>query len=204
MKTIHTGTIFFCLLCFLTVNKTFYALSETLPEPIYKTTRPDFKEIKEEAVYQYLMMDYRGKVKLDLVEDESHAKYDTPEESLISFFSAIYQGDYDWWLSSWTKKSQSELKEEFSEDELTENWKSFYEDTYVALISRIETGKYVLLYYNAASKDRNKIIQRQTIAFVKEDGRWLATNELSSDPVFLYWQEPKYKAHKVGRELLAE
>jgi hypothetical protein len=205
MKMIHTGIVLLCLLTICCIFHTIDVLSETLPKPIYKTTRPKFAEIKEEAVYQYRVMDYKGRVKLDLIKNVSDAKYDSPEEALISLFSAIYVGDYNWWLNSWKKESQLKLKEDFSQkDELIEKWESLFEDTYIALITRIETGKYVLLYYNVASKDRNKIIQRQTIAFVNEDGKWLATNELSADPVFLYWQDPNYKAFKVGRELIVE
>ena len=185
MKTIHTGIVFLCLLSVFVVNNVVVVLSETLPEPVYKTTRAKYEEIKEEVVYPYEVMDYKGRVKLDLVQSESDAKYDTPEQALVSLFSAIYEGDYSWWLNSWTKESKLKLGQEFtSEDELTEKWQSFFKDSYIALISRIETGKYVLLYYNVASKERNKILQRQTISFVKEGGRWLATNELSSDPVF--------------------
>ena len=199
----------FILTLFITVICGFHgsieALAETLPEPIYKTNRPRFGEIREVVVYQYRLMDYKGRVKLDLVEEISDASYGTPEDALNSLFSAIYQGDFDWWLNSWAKDSQPGIKEDVeSEDALVKEWESIFKDNYVALISRIETGKYVLLYYNVASKDKNKIVQRQTIAFVKEDGRWVATNELSADPVFLYWQEPKYKATKVGRELILD
>ncbi len=204
MKSAETFILALLIAAFYLSASSTEVFAETLPEPVYKTAWPKFAEITEEAVYQYRVMEYKGRVKLDLVKNESDAKYDTPEDALISLFSAIYAGDYDWWLSSWTKESQKELKEDYSsKDDLLEEWKSFYKDNYIALISRIETGKYVLLYYNVASK-RNKIKQRRTIAFVKEDDRWLATNELSDDPVFLYWQNSNYKAFKVGRELILE
>lgn len=204
MKSAETFILALLITAFCLFASPAEVISETLPEPKYKTTWPKFAEIKEEAVYQYQVMEYKGRVKLDLIKNESDAKYDTPEDALTSLFSAIYEGNYNWWLSSWTKESQREFKEDqISKDELIEEWKSFYKDHYIALINRIETGKYVLLYYNVASK-RNKIKQRQTIAFVKEDGRWLATNELSADPVFLYWQNSNYKAFKVGRELIEE
>jgi len=205
MKTIHSGIIFLCLLFVFGIYNADEVLSGTIPKPVYKTTRAKYEEIKEEVVYPYEVMDYVGRVKLDLIQNKSDAKYDTPEGALVSLFSAVYEGEYDWWLNSWTKESGLKLKEDLdSEDELTEKWRSLFKDSYVALISRIETGKYVLLYYNVATKERNKIIQRQTIAFVKEDGKWLATNELSADPVFLYWQDPNYKAFRTGRELIAE
>lgn len=204
MKSAETFILALLIAAFYLSASSTEVFAETLPEPVYKTAWPKFAEITEEAVYQYRVMEYKGRVKLDLVKNESDAKYDTPEDALISLFSAIYAGDYDWWLSSWTKESQKELKEDYSsKDDLLEEWKSFYKDNYIALISRIETGKYVLLYYNVASK-RNKIKQRRTIAFVKEDDRWLATNELSDDPVFLYWQNSNYKAFKVGRELILD
>ena len=88
-----------------------YVFAETLPKPIFKTSQPERKKVIEEGVYYFKVMEYVPPVKIELIKKQSKAKYNNPENAVISFLSAMFAKDFLWWRNSWSEDSQKEMQE---------------------------------------------------------------------------------------------
>jgi hypothetical protein len=89
-------------------------------------------------------------------------------------------GNLDWFIGMWSKESASAIEDDLARQGLTHEaiaakWMSLKQGT-IELVSRIDTGPYVVITFapNASSR---------LVAVLKQDkGKWQLTNELKDDP----------------------
>jgi hypothetical protein len=168
-----------------------------MPQPDFSTTKPEVKKVRVENTYYYRLMQYEPLVQIKLLSRPEDSSYKTPEEALISILSAMFAKNYNWWLQGWTqsaisfKKSQNQ-KENRTADGWVRGWTKLLINKQAILTHRAETGNYVILGYKLidAAHPANTAIDSE-LDFTFENGRWLATNDLASDPVGWGWRTPE-------------
>lgn len=129
----------------------------------------------------------------------------TPEGAALVHFSAMLDGDYARWLSSWdapsiafTKKRNAELGR--NEKFWTDKWKEVL-GRYSAfhLTRRVDTGPHVVIEMTASGSSREDFTLDVPLA-KQADGRWRASQEIASDPVFINWRRPGQTTEVMKRE----
>lgn len=173
------------------------------PTPIFPTTTPEMKKVIVEEAYYFWQMKYDPQVKLKLLTSRSESSYETPEEALIAILSAMYLQDHDWWLHSWTQAAiDFRIAEDKRQNQSPADWRQIWDkllkDKQAVLTHRIETSKYVILGYNLVDAANN--IVESNLVFTLENGKWLATNDLASDPVKWGWRKPEKKMQGTERK----
>ena len=83
-----------------------------VPKPDFPTTKPIHKEMVE--TYRFSLMKYEPPVAVKL-QSQVHVVYATPEEAVIAHLSAMYAGDFAWYLKGWTRSAQQYMKNEVFE-----------------------------------------------------------------------------------------
>ena len=135
------------------------------------------------------------------------AKGDTPEATTIAILSAMSRGDVPWFRSLWDAESARILAADdktHSRDDAfwAATWARTLLDRRIVLTNRIDSGDYVLIAYDLIPVQANHkpedVIHLET-PLKLQNGRWLATQELSSDPVLLYWKTPDVRTRRVVR-----
>jgi hypothetical protein len=176
------------------------------PGSPFPTAAPIVKKIVVEDEYGFAVRRYDPPIDFTAVE-RAAATNDTPEATTIAILSAMSRGDVPWFRSLWDAESARIL----AADDKTHNrtdatwtaaWERLLRDRRVVLTNRIETGDYVLIAYDLIPLQANykpeDVIRLET-PLKLQTGRWLATQELSSDPVLLYWKTPDVRPKRVVR-----
>src|SRR5215467_1456262 len=122
------------------------AISAANPE--FKLGPPQKKQLTMEYIYNYTTADYAPPVVVQYRSAEQ-ASYTSPEDALISQFSAMKRGDHEQWLKHWDAVSQKTMVErDAAEKRTADQWRTIWannlKDVQVVLHSRIESGIYVL------------------------------------------------------------
>ncbi len=89
----------------------------------------------------------------------------------------------------------------------TQKWGEYLQGKTAELITRVETGPYVIIEYRVVPGSPGSSSTggfTEKIALKAEKGKWAATQELSSDPVFLNWKNPQQKLHFLVRDAPSE
>lgn len=201
----------FCLLYLfiIIIAPNISSASDKLPKPIFPISDYEIKKIIVEEVYYYRIMAYTPPVKVPLYAAEEDKSYKTPEEALISVLSAMFAKDYNWWLSSWTKSSQElnieeDRKRNITPETWTQIWERDLKGKEVEITHRIEVGSYIILGYSVIDlneKDVSKRSFESQLVFKLEDGKWLATLDLASDPVKWSWRNPEKRIRRTKQGL---
>jgi hypothetical protein len=123
---------------------------------------------------------------------KSQAKYDTPEDAIVNFITAIKLKDFDFFFSNWTESSKVlNTQRNVSMNRTREYWIkrwSLAEGKPFEVNCRADytyNGKHIVFIgYSikgimADGKDLNA-----DMAFEKEKGRWLGSQSTQADPVF--------------------
>lgn len=131
------------------------------------------------------------------------AKYSTPEEAMVSHLSALITKDYDWFYDHWTdasrKVNEQRNKELNSTREQTiQDW-SLIDNKPIEIRYRadyiVNNKKYVFISYRVKGMMIGDSELEAEMAFTKESNRWLATQDLASNPVlnnlFKIWKSNK-------------
>ena len=175
-------------------------------EPLFRTAPPVVKKIVVEEEYGFALRRYDPPVDVTPV-DRSAAKDDTPEATTIAILSAMSRGDVAWFRSLWDPESARILAaddKKYGRDDTswTAAWARTLRDRRIVLTNRIESGDYVLIAYDLIPLQPNhkpeEVIHLET-PLKLHNGRWLATQELSSDPVLLYWKTPDVRPRRFVR-----
>jgi hypothetical protein len=175
-------------------------------EPLFRTAPPVVKTIVVEEEYGFAQRRYDPPVDVTPV-DRSAAKDDTPEATTIAILSAMSRGDVAWFRSLWDPESARILAaddKKYGRDDTswTAAWARTLRDRRIVLTNRIESGDYVLITYDLIPLQPNhkpeEVLHLET-PLKLQNGRWLATQELSSDPVLLYWKTPDVRPRRVVR-----
>ena len=175
-------------------------------ESPFRTAAPIVKKIVVEEEYGFAVRRYDPPIDFEAV-DRNAATNDTPEATTIAILSAMRRGDVPWFRSLWDAESARVL----AADDQTHNrtdaswtaaWERLLRERRIVLTNRIESGDYVLVAYDLIPLQANhkpeEVIHLET-PLKLQNGRWLATQELSSDPVLLYWKTPDVRQRRFVR-----
>ena len=170
--------------------------------PGFEMTRPVLNKVVVENEYQFLVREYTPPVQVKVVRRED-ASYASPEMSAIAGISAMVGRDFGWFRSTWDQASQTAMAErdaQMNQDAAfwIRSWERTFANRHVELTTRIETGDYVLIAYRVVSETEKPV--ELVAAFKSVNGSWLATQELSQDPVLLYWKTPDVRPRRVVRQ----
>ena len=171
------------------------------PASVFPTAPGVLSKIVAEDEYQFLVREYKPAIEVKPVRRED-ASYDTPEMAAIAGISAMVARDFDWFRSTWDKPSQTILAERDAQMKQDASfwiatWERGFANRRIELTARIETGVYVLIAYRLVAETEKPI--ELTIVLKSTGGRWLATQELSQDPVLAYWRTPEVRPKRVVR-----
>lgn len=133
----------------------------------------------------------------------SAASFDRPEDAMVAHFSAMLAGDFEWFMSTWTAPSQALMR---SRDQQrarkpaywTGLWSKVYAGRRIELLNRIDYGEYVLIEYGLYAPGEQSPGFRDTVATVKENGRWKLTQELAREPILANWNSTSGRVQVVA------
>jgi hypothetical protein len=190
----------------LVFGATTFARAQMSAAPAFRTADPVVKRIVVEDEFGFTLRRYDPPVDFKAV-DRGTAKDDTPEATTIALLSAMSRGDVRWFRSLWDAESARLLEADDqahgrNDASWVAAWERVLRDHRIVLTNRIETGVYVLIAYDLVPLQANykpeDVLHFET-ALKQQTGRWLATQELGSDPVFLYWKTPDVRTQRVVR-----
>lgn len=186
------------------------AQSKPAPPPVFSTTPPTTNKVVSEEQYYFSLRHYSPPVDVKVVPREK-ASYDSPEMAAIAAISAMVTGDYDWFRSTWDKASLALMDaRDKAENQTPEFWVKAWDEAFrnrmIQLTARIDSGDYVMIVYrlvgqpDAASPAKPAGADVELITVLKPDnGKWVATQALSQDPVLLYWKTPGTRLKRMVR-----
>jgi hypothetical protein len=139
-----------------------------------------FKHITEVNYFDQVYL----KKKLDLLESPLEGDL-APDQVVQSMLSAMYKGNYDWWLKFWDKKTRDNFELQKQQDvnfvkNLTNQWSEELKDHYVVLSRFAEKNSFVIITYKFVSTANKKESDEKYLVFVIEDNKWRATHTLDS------------------------
>jgi hypothetical protein len=137
---------------------------------------------------------------------KEQARNQNPEAAAIGMFSAMAEGNFDWWLSLWTKDSQILMLNRYKEQgrtpaDLTKNWVGTLTDRPIEIVGKAEFVRkgenFALVRYRSLNRklttvDINTTKQADavtqdfygTMVFKRSNElRWEASQDLISDPL---------------------
>ena len=158
--------------------------SFNLPAPQFPSTARIDREFVVEYVYDYAFSNYSPEVKLPVAASVD-SKRDTPENALIAITSAMRQGDYAAFVKCWDPEDQAKLATLARDgNQGPDYWKKIWGEVFnvgksTILVDRIETQGYVILDFRLSAP--STVAATQVFKYVNR--QWLATNELSRNPL---------------------
>ncbi len=171
-----------------------------------RLTDPEIKKVVISNSYYFTIRYYRPPLKVTPITSAT-ASYLTPQLAAVAFISAMSSGDFTWWRSIWTKDSNAlmdKVDKEQSQppDFWVGKWRQIFSGRDTYLDAQIQTGEFFIMVYRTVtpgtdlSKPSNDEL---AVPFKKDGNRWYATQELSEDPVLLYWNMPDIKIERMAR-----
>jgi hypothetical protein len=153
---------------------------------------PVRKEVIVEQVYSYQVQQYTRPILIQKNTPVPTAKL-SAEAASIARFAAIMNGDYDAFLASWTAEAKSDhlesnLKDGNGPDFWKALWQKAFHNARIELTHRISTGEYIIIGYLVRDVVNQSVRLESSVVFKKVGQAWLATQELKSDPVFIFWR----------------
>ena len=177
------------------------------PFPIFPTTTPEkIKVLEEKSPYQFSRMKYNPPVRIIPLKSRDKASYNNPESTVIAYYSAMFNQDFEWFLSTWDKSAQeqileSEQRNNRSLQDRKEMWKEYYKGKAIYLTSRTESGPFIFIATKRVDSDKTPTKLDLDLPNVvhKVGGKWLLTHQHSRhpvSPVFRYWPNGERKRVK--------
>ncbi len=147
----------------------------------FTTTPPVKRQIVVERTYNYELMDYAPHAPIRPLNSSREAVFTSPEGAVISNVSAMLAKDWQWFIDGWTPESAKAIEDDLQRQGITHQsmvnkWGPLKEGP-KELISRINTGDYVIITYTTSANGK-------MFAVVKRENRlWHLTNDLHDDPI---------------------
>jgi len=181
------------------------AQSQTIPDTPFPTAPAVTNKIVAEDEYAFAVRRYDPPVEVKTVAREK-ASYRTPEATTVALISAMSAQDFEWFRSLWDAGSLRIMEardNELNQDRKfwTSAWERALKDRKVELTDRIESGDYVFIAYRLVPIAGSAEVVELITALKSQAGRWFATQELSTDPVLLYWKTPNVRPKRTIRGL---
>jgi hypothetical protein len=166
----------------------------SVPPPLYPTTPAVDKKFTFERVFSYRVMTYKPQIVIQKI-TRAAASNATPEQAFAAQMSAMFEGDHDWWLSNWDAAAQKFHKDRDAQMKRSAaDWRGIWDRALKGqqprLIDRVVTGPmgpYVMLLYELYDAS-GKSTYKSSFVAKEEAGRWVATLDLSEDPLFHYYE----------------
>lgn len=198
---------------FLTFGLSFLcvgAASET-PSNQLPTKKPIRGTIVEENIYLFETRVYWPAVDVSKASKKLLEVGITPEATVVLYLAAMFDGDYHTAMSCWELASRTIMEREDSVLNRTpswwqEIWKEKMDGKKAELVTRIESGNYIMIEYRLISmSDREEADYYSTLALkYSDEGKWMLTQELAADPVYIYWKTPGKIRRKLVRGIEGE
>jgi hypothetical protein len=171
----------------------------SVPPPIFPTAPPEDKQFVMERVFNYRRLLYKPAIVVQRVTRDQASEV-TPEQAFAAQMSAMQAGDYEWWLSTWDKASQKFHADHGAQIKRTPaDWRAIWDKALrgqqIRLVERVQTGiygPYVMLVFEMSDAAGKQTFRSSYVA-KEEAGRWVATLELSQDPLFQFYEPGKDK-----------
>lgn len=157
----------------------------SLAEPSFPTTDPVSRVLTVREIYFYDEAMFAPPVRVPAL-PENVSDQSSPERTMVSRVSAIYQRDYDRFFEYWDEASRRIVEAEltagaYSREDLVGNW-GVLNGMDIVLTRKVEAGEYDILTYQFKVKggDDGPLLEMPVI-FKEEEGRWFATQDLRQD-----------------------
>lgn len=153
--------------------------------------RPIYKTLIVETIYPFSVIKFDAPINIPILKGRANASYGSPEDAVISQFSAMIGGNYEWFketwtISSWQMMQETDKRNNRGSDFWLDLWRKNLASKSIQLTSWVNYGSYVLVEYQLVDKGVKSGIG--VVALIKEGGQWKATQDLSKDPIFLNWK----------------
>lgn len=156
--------------------------------PTYPASAPKPLEVIIKTQYQYqLWVPKRTPQKLRLLQ-KKYASLTTPEEALVSRFSAISSLNYPWWLSTWQDSSKQLALNFYQKKGLDQNywldtWKNQFVGRAIKLKYKVKYQNYIIFTYNVSAPNGKESYLDVPIVFNQQQQQWLVSLDLRKSPL---------------------
>lgn len=168
------------------------------------STKPAVRgEFVVEYKYNYVESKYDPPVAVDktMLRKRDNA---SPESVMTNHFLSMMSGDYDSWIEGWDRSSREMILKDDEEKGITPSkwisgWKKLFEGRGLELLSRVESGEYILITYRVFNLGDNKEIYKAMLATKKFEEGWMVTQELARDHMYHHFMERKDRVSRYIR-----
>ncbi|WAJ70160.1 hypothetical protein [Catenovulum adriaticum] len=156
--------------------------------PTYPASEPKPFEVTIQTQYEYqLWVPKRTPQKLRLLQ-KKYASLTTPEEALVSRFSAISSLNYPWWLSTWQDSSKQLALNFYQKKGLDQNywldtWKKQFVGRSIKLKYKVKYQNYIIFTYNVSAPSGKESFLDVPIVFNQQQQQWLVSLDLRKSPL---------------------
>jgi hypothetical protein len=169
-------------------------VNPALPLPAYPTSSREVRTFTAEVVYHFAHYSYTPPVKVQAV-SKAGADMKTPEGACIAFLSSMQQKDYEWFLSTWDKKSATDIRDldmqNGGPEPTRQQWQQMFVGKRFELAERIESGAYVAIVFKVYQPGVASPALTTATVFKQDGNRWVATNEAEMTNSFVVLHEGK-------------
>lgn len=156
--------------------------------PRFTSTAVESKTLTLKEYYDYTEASYTPPYTISTPVPVDQARWETPEQVMLSRISAMMLGDYEAWLSHYDPASRDFIAWKNAErGDTPETWLALWKDRLrvmrFKLKRRIQTGPYVIITYEMVTldgKDASGGLELPVV-FREFEDRWYATQELWQD-----------------------
>ena len=174
------------------------ASAQNIPVPRFPASAAETQEVVVEQIYRFQVRQFTPPVRVKVV-DRKAAGYSTPEDALVAQCSAMFAGDYDWWRAGWDAAGQKTMANRGA-DYWKKNWHDLLGNRTFVVSQRAETNGAVIYAYKLDPPAQIEALSEGTMVFRQENGRWVNSNSLAEDPVFLWWMTPGRRGRMIMRK----
>lgn len=140
---------------------------------------PIEKRIIVEDIRLFTEQRYNPPAEIQLISDQSEASYDSPEATLIAYFSALLLGDVDWQLNIKTNDDKNEyekLDTKLRDEEVKQIQKQaayFIKGRKIVLDKKIAIGdSLTIIEFSIYTREEDKKILSWNMTFFLDNGNW--------------------------------
>jgi hypothetical protein len=114
----------------------------------------------------------------------------TPENALISRFSAVRSLDYEWWVQTWTPDAwvlaeQHYAQRSFDKEHWIKSWRESFRGKDLSLIHRIDFEDNVILTYMFSNSKNDPAALEYPIVFKKSNDGYGVSLDLRTHPLLI-------------------
>jgi hypothetical protein len=161
-----------------------------------KASSSKFKTLVVETTYIYRVLELKPSLRISIEQYPEQSDANTkPERVLQEQFAAMKQGNYERFMSTWTRASQKEMdarnaSKKFDKSFWIGKWHETLPGKAIDIKNFIVYSRFVLIQYSLVDATSGKEFATDTVAFVKENGLWKMTQELAYEAILSNWNSP--------------